>query len=112
MHALIVKVTMAHKPTIEAIASIFGVGSISVEIKPHKNHREAWSWVCRSDDAAYVLYLINPWLVTKKQECLTALEFQRLPKARAGRNKVPIELLEIREKYYWELRGLKGMITP
>lgn len=116
-HDLGVKVTMTHRETVERIATIFGVGTVTTDSNKPPGHKTSYSWTCRSSDAAMVLQAVYPFLVTKRHEAFRGIEFSLAKAARSGRERVPAEMLERREHSYAEMRDLKkctdkGFVAP
>lgn len=102
---------MTHKPTILKLAGLFAVGKVYAEPR-RPGWKTTWQWVCFSDDAAYVLYLMYPWLVTKRREARVALRFGRVRGSGKAGRKVPQEAAAGRERAYRVLRALKGYHFP
>lgn len=100
------KVTMTHKKTIYRLKEIFKRGHITIP-KKLEGTKQPYSWTVRSNQAAYVLNLIYPFLITKKQEAFKALEFSTLESDRRGQKRVPEDSLSVKREYYWKLRELK-----
>ena len=73
-----VAITMTHLPTIQLFHTQFG-GSISrcdSANRRNKNHRIVYTWLVWSNLAANFLRDILPYLITKKEEAILAIEFQ------------------------------------
>ena len=108
-YALILKIKMVHKPTIEFLAQTFGVGTVTRESPGKLNKRVSWRWNVSARDSVYVLESLRPYLRLKSAEVDVALEFADANRRSAfGRNVVPKEVLEHRETLYQKMRALKN----
>lgn len=110
-HRLYLKVTMGHKPTVERLRSILGVGSIQ-EQRSTKGHNTAWSLWIGGNQAADTIRRLRPFLFTKSAEADVALEFAVLPRHLVGgrddnRKRLPASLIAKRESCFERLRDLK-----
>ncbi len=110
-YVLVLKVTMGHRPTVERIASLLGVGTVQAHVAKSARVNASYSWVAQSRRAEAALRAVRPYLVTKAKEADVALAFMALPLARRGgprgsRN-TPLALLRARERLYWKLRKMK-----
>ncbi len=110
-YSLHVKVTMTHEATVQRVRDIFDCGHIT-----HKSasscRKAQWNWDVSGNDASYVLWLVYPFLLTKKHECRLGLRFQKLGGAQRGHGLTPAPLLHIRERIYWRLRHEKARGRP
>ena len=108
-HRLFVKVTMGHRPTVDRLREIFGVGSVHVQRSARWN--DAYSWWVASRQAGFVLRTVRPYLVTKAAEAELAMEFLALPSGttggRLGNAPLPPELIAERERLFVALRDAK-----
>ena len=62
--ALRLTVRMVHKPTIKQLSLLFG-GKVTRIVT---THRTAWQWMRAGQQAAEVLRLVEPYLLTKREE--------------------------------------------
>lgn len=53
------------------------------------------------------LQIIFPYLISKKEEALLAIEFQKRKKCNYGARKLPRDEIEIREKMIEKMKELK-----
>jgi hypothetical protein len=106
-HSLFLKVTMGHKPTIERLHSIFGVGSITIQDRRGPRLNDSWSWWTASRNAHAVLLAVRPYLVTKAYEADIALEFLSLPFKKQGRVPLDPKLVAERERLCALMRDAK-----
>jgi len=110
-YTLALKVTMGHRPTVEKLQEILGLGTVQNHVPRSSRVNASYSWVCQSRKAESVLQRIRPYLLTKAKEADVALEFMRLPLAltggRGGNSVTSPSLMGKREKLYWKLRQLK-----
>lgn len=104
------KVTMTHRKTIYTLQELFHRGHITVP-KRFDGIKQPYSWVVRSNQAAYVLNQIYPFLLTKKQEAFKALEFSTLKSDRNGQKRTTQLSLDRKADFYNCLRDLKGYQT-
>lgn len=107
LYALVIKVTMTDKKTVNYLYDLFGVGHFRLSNVKSEKRKSAWSWTCMSGDAVFVLNKISPYLITKKREAKIAIDFSGLPSARGGRRRVSRSLLSKRNKLYLSLRRAK-----
>lgn len=110
-HRMYVKVTMCHRPTLEALRAIFGMGSVHHQDKATERRNDSYSWWVGARQAEQLLLWVRPYLVTKAIEADIALEFMALPSGLTGgahgNSLLPAELIERRESLYWRLREAK-----
>lgn len=110
-YSLYLKVTMGHKPTIERLLDIFGVGSIHLVTQTKYN--QAWTWLTTSHKALGVTNIVRPYLFTKASEADIAIEFMLLPLApRGGGAKfrgTPPDLLAARHNLWDRMRRAKPL---
>ncbi len=83
-YVLILKVTMGHRPTVERIAQLLGVGTVQDHVARSARVNASYSWVAQSRKAEAALRAVRPYLVTKAKEADVALAFMALPLARRG----------------------------
>lgn len=74
-YSLSVIITMCHKPTIELLNSSFP-GCMRMRKPKNNRTRIAWCWSVQSDKALKFLKQIEPYVITKKEEVLLAIEAQ------------------------------------
>lgn len=76
------QVSMTHQATIERLREITNVGYIVAWLPKgptkSKTYKKAYKWQCKSRDAVAVLRLCLPWLYTKKEEALIAIEYMNM----------------------------------
>lgn len=107
-HVLDMEVSMTHKPTIERLYNTYGIGSFRPcrRKNPGEGHRQAWKWSITSRQAVEVLNLMLPYISTKKEEVLVALEFAKFKEGNGGQA-LTDEVLTTRDLYYNKLKKLK-----
>lgn len=103
--ALVLKVTMGHRPTIDRLHSLFDLGTIQ-ENRSNKGHNPAWSWVCTTRQVGAVLDIVQPYLVTKADEAVIAREYLALP-VMPGTRSIPPELAAARLDLFERMRDAK-----
>jgi hypothetical protein len=108
LYTLVLKVNMTHSDTILRLHSIFCVGHVNTLNKVTVNGKKQYMWRVTSLNAANVLKLMHPYLVTKQKEAEEAFKFNNLPKF-PGNKPVSAELSAQREFIYLKLRELKKM---
>ncbi len=97
-HTCFLKITMGHKPTIELLRDLFGIGSVTIQDKHGPRTNDSWTWWTASCKAHAVICKVRPYLVTKAYEADIALEFLSLPSSKRGRNRINPELIVERER--------------
>lgn len=107
-YALSLTVKMTHKPTIEELKNIFGVGRIHRETPGKLNKKVSWRWAVSTQEGADILRMILPYLKVKREEAELAIEFSEVSKRSSfGRNTVKVEISELRDSFYRKLQELK-----
>jgi hypothetical protein len=71
---LVLKVKMTHLPTLERLMEVFSCGSVR-PCKVKQGTRPQWIWSCMGLRAMKVIEEVSPYMVTKKQEALLALQY-------------------------------------
>lgn len=108
-YRLYLKVTMGHRPTIDRLRSVFGVGSIHEQRSERYN--TAWSWLVATRQAGEVLAAMRPHLVTKASEMEIAFRFLALPSGLTGgrRGNAPLSpaAVRARQELFEEMRDAK-----
>jgi hypothetical protein len=108
IHSLELEIVMTHKPTIERLHNMFGIGSMrAVKRNKAKHHKQAWKVVFSANQAETILNVVLPYMITKKEEAELALEFVELKRSRVGRSGLSEEMIELREMYYQKMKELK-----
>ena len=111
-YRLVLKVTMCHEATVRRCRELTGLGSIHSQESQRAHYTQAYTWFCNAGDAGMIIEALLPWLVTKREEALVALDFLNVPLAERGGNGGGNEVseeLETRRSEYWEkLRSLKS----
>jgi len=91
---------------LQLFKDLFG-GSIRKRKEPRpEKWSTAWVWQIKTNMAKIFLDELMPFLVTKKEEARLGLEFREKCVKYNGRKLTKGEI-DKREKYYWEMRGLK-----
>lgn len=72
---LSVKLDMIHKPTLDRLAAIFGLGNVMPLNRYTKAGRQVWRWQVFGNNALTVLKLIQPYMLTKLEEVTVAFDF-------------------------------------
>lgn len=106
-HSLFLKVTMGHKPTVERLAEMFGVGSVHMQDSRGERLNASWTWWVASRKAHVVLLAVRPYLVTKAHEADIGLEFLSGPMTARGRHRLPPEVVAERERLRILMRDAK-----
>lgn len=111
-YRLILKVSMCHLDTVRRCREITGLGTLHMQDAQKAHYSSAYTWFCNATDAELVIEAVLPWLVTKREEALVALDFLRLPQAKRGgangSSVVDAELEQRRSEYWEKLRSLKS----
>lgn len=109
VYSLELEISMTDKPTIQKIHDIFEFGSFrpAKRKKQKEHHRQAWKICYSSNMAEAVIRTILPYLITKKEEALLALEFADMKRSREGRGSLSFEEMMEREWYYEKMKELK-----
>ena len=89
-------VLMTHLPTIEKLCSVTGMGEIKHRVKPTFARNQSFHWRVVCNQAAALLQVIRPAMVTKAEEADIALEFSSLPITKSCRLGTSPELLAAR----------------
>jgi hypothetical protein len=106
-YTLDLNLTMVHKPSVERFKALLGVGNIKKKIPGKNSRRVSWHWRVQGFAAAGVVETLLPYLVTKREEALLALDFIAGDKTTAKRLGVPEYILVARELAYQRMRKLK-----
>lgn len=106
-YILIVRVAMCHKPTVDRMRELFGVGTVHICTKS-KKYSQAWQWVVQANAAKSVLERIEPHLLTRRYEAQLGLRFSGLEKFVGGGRRVPTPLLRVKHALYIRMRRAKG----
>jgi hypothetical protein len=111
-YRLVIKVTMGHKPTIERLHTLFGIGSMQNHQPKSERMNASHSWICQARQSATVLKTIRPYLVTKADEADLAFKFLALPAiirgGAHGQIKMPLHMEQERDRLYWAMRQAKS----
>jgi len=109
LFSLVTKVTMCHEDTIKYLYKTFGIGHFREATGKNMGitRSRAWSWTCMSNDAIFVIKTLLPYLRTKHDEAIVAIDFSKLPTARKGRKRTDNNLTLKRKELYEKLRNLK-----
>jgi hypothetical protein len=100
------RVKMTHKVTVNKLQDIFNCGSIYIGKTP--KFKNTYSWTVASTNAEYVIGQILPFLVTKKEQAETIMEFASIPKHKGyPGNSRSHEYIERQHSYYLKLKELK-----
>jgi hypothetical protein len=93
---------MGHKPTVDKLLEIFGVGTVHRVRQPRYN--DAWSWLVTTLNVALILDQVEPFIVTKAEEAAIARRFLALD--RTGKH-ITFTQLQARERLWDEMRRAK-----
>lgn len=109
LHTLDLEVSMTDYHAVKKLHEIFGIGSFrpSRRKKKQANHRQAWRWVCTSNDAMEVIELVLPYLIVKREQAELATKFSELKKKHPGRKGLSQEEVNIREEMFLKMKELK-----
>lgn len=109
-YVLGLKIAMCHKPTIDRVAELTGIGSKHKAQNPGgPRSSTAYTWLATADNAARVITEIQPYLITKSEEAKVAIEFHSLPRVKLGAGNSPSpELIAQRFELWDRMRRLKS----
>ena len=96
---------MSHKPTIDRIYSILGVGRIHITRDNNPKWSTMYQWSASALQAEAVLNAVYPYLFTKKADADLFIEFCKLPKWKAAFDP---EVQKMRYEYWVKMAELKG----
>lgn len=96
-YVLRVSIAMTHKETIEWIHNTFG-GNFGLSRKAKNGWKAVWRWNFHSQKASDLLKLMLPYLITKRNEAIVAIEFQALVKSQKAGHGVALTANQIAER--------------
>jgi len=107
LYGVRVSLSMTHIPTVERLHQIFqgNLTGYNYDLA-NKRLRSQLRWEVSGSDAKEFLELIMPFLYTKRDEAVLALEFLKLPSGTSFRES-PGWLLDAKEGLYKKLRATK-----
>ena len=105
IYTLRIQVTLTHKPTLDRLLSLFGVGTVRKSSQSGK-HKQAWVWLVSSKAARSVLMKLKPYAITKLEEMNLADQFALILTTQNGR-KLSSQTLEAREAIYQQMTLIK-----
>lgn len=73
--SLTVIVVSTHRPLVEWLHGVTGIGHLRTDPPPKPRHRQSWRWTIRSKAAAGLLRSIRPRLIVKALQADFAVEF-------------------------------------
>lgn len=102
-YRLRIKITSTDYSVLEWMQKHFD-GSINLSRKGTEKHKEAWDWICRTDDQVTFLFGVLPYAKIKRAQIIEALNYH-FEKQIGG--KLTDEEFTLREGYYERLKALK-----
>jgi hypothetical protein len=104
---LLLQISGTHYPTVDKLVQIWRLGK-ALYIKPKTTTRKpSWGWRVRNRDALFILETIYPYLVTKRNDGLIGIMFQKWKSQEADvYGKRRPEISYIKEKRIQELLTL------
>ena len=72
-----IEVSMTHRPTIEFVAKTFG-NSVWYEVRAIYRHKKIYKWRATGTNVIPILKNILPYLITKREQAIVALEMANL----------------------------------
>lgn len=101
-------VAMVHKPTLDRLRSIFGVGNVRPHVGARPDGwRQKWVWLISARQALAVLELVRPFMITKAGEADLALQFAHTFEGTKKGRALTSEVLEARESLFRNLQVAK-----
>ena len=104
-----IQIEMKHKPTIKKLFSILKAGHVKYNSHPN-NKRNKWSDVNRlainHTEAVKILKLLLPYMITKKQQTILALKFEKDRDKQNNAKKLPQFIRIKRLKFYNQMKSL------
>ena len=110
-HRLTLRVKMCHRPTLDRLHQIFGVGGVFPRKKQQEHHLQPWEWLVYRLDAISVVETILPYLMTKREEADVFRSFPRLANLPVG-TPLPDSMIARRERFRQRLSELKRQEWP
>lgn len=102
-YRLRIKITSTDYSVLEWLQEHFG-GFIHLSRKKSEYNKEAWDWVCKTEDQIIFLFGILPYAIIKRAQIIEALNYH-FEKQNGG--KLTEEELALRKEYYEKLKALK-----
>lgn len=104
-----ITVIMGHRPTVERIKALVGVGTIiTKKMSAYKaNWSDAYMWRCSDRQAINLLAMLKPHLFTKSEEANIATQFANLAVTKFCKGGVPPEIQAERIRLYHLLQDVK-----
>ena len=74
-YRLRIKITSTDYSVLTWLQEHFG-GSINLSRKESKYNKEAWDWICRTEDQVVFLFGILPYTIIKRAQIIEALNYK------------------------------------
>ena len=108
-------ITMTHKPTIDFVSNNMPYGS-SCFLRPNKvsSRKPSWKWVVTNSFATKILKTLLPYLITKHNQALLAIEFirRRGNGRKLGSKPCPYDMVKKREQFFMKMSELNKKGLP
>ena len=102
-YRLRLKVTSTDYAVLTWLQEHFG-GSINLSRKESEYNKEAWDWICRTEDQVVFLFGILPYTIIKRAQIIEALNYH-FEKQNGG--KLTEDEIKLRSAYYERLKTMK-----
>ena len=102
-YRLRLKITSTDYAVLTWLQEHFG-GSINLSRKESEYNKEAWDWICRTEDQVVFLFGILPYTIIKRAQIIEALNYL-FEKQNGG--KLTEDEYKLRSAYYERLKTLK-----
>ena len=102
-YRLRLKVTSTDYAVLTWLQAHFG-GFINLSRKETYKHKEAWDWICRTEDQVVFLFGILPYTIIKRAQIIEALNYH-FEKQNGG--KLTEDEFKLRSAYYERLKTMK-----
>ena len=102
-YRLRIKITSTDYSVLEWLQEHFG-GSINLSRKESEYNKEAWDWICRTEDQVVFLFGILPYTIIKRAQIIEALNYH-FEKQNGG--KMTEDEFALRSAYYERLKAMK-----
>ena len=102
-YRLRLKVTSTDYAVLTWLQAHFG-GFINLSRKESEYNKEAWDWICRTEDQVVFLFGILPYTIIKRAQIIEALNYH-FEKQNGG--KLTEDEFKLRSAYYERLKTMK-----
>lgn len=103
---LAIEVSNSDTRMISRLKELWG-GWTKPRTKQKSFHKQQWRWGLSSREAMEFLEIIFPYLISKKEQALLAIEFQKRKKCNYGARRLPRNEVEVRENIAKKMKELK-----